>query len=84
MIRPKPIGIVGYDSRGDFRDARGIEGNVLGKYWNTWWIGICRGSWREAVSILVNQLTVADCYSEQDLRALCPCDYEIGIFEAFE
>jgi actin-related protein 6 len=60
---------------------------LRGMYWAN--IGILGGL--GYVEALGERLSVFDQITwsvltsrEQDLRALCPCDYEIGIFEAFE
>jgi len=38
--RAEPAGIIGNNSRGDFENARGAEGDVLGQHWDIGWIGI--------------------------------------------
>lgn len=61
---------------------------LRGMYWAN--IGIFGGlgyieALGERLSVTsICPVRLADCGRELELRRLCPCDYEIGIFEAFE
>lgn len=71
---------------GDYRlchlaDAPGAAGHVLGAHRHRGRARQHRGSGRAIVSW---QTDHANSFRERDLRALCPDDYDIGIYEVFE